>query len=97
MKSRNFSSRQAQWSTLITLQQGSGESVRSFCQSRGITTSAFYDWRARLKKKSSDLIPIEIAQEKKETFRVILKSGVALEFSERPEPEWIKALLEVVQ
>ena len=44
----------AKWRGLISEQGGSGQSVRAFCQKRGLTTSQFFAWKKRLREASGE-------------------------------------------
>ena len=38
------------WSKLIAEQEASGQTIRAFCQERGLGDHCFYYWRKRLQK-----------------------------------------------
>ena len=38
------------WRERIATQEGSGVSVKQFCQERGLSLWSFYDWRKRLRE-----------------------------------------------
>jgi hypothetical protein len=42
------------WRGLIAEQSGGGQSVRAFCQGRGLTTSQFFAWKKRLRESAAD-------------------------------------------
>jgi transposase-like protein len=42
-----------QWARMVELQEKSGQSVRVFCQERGLGEASFYSWRKRLRKEMS--------------------------------------------
>lgn len=43
--------RREQWSRMVDLQEKSGQSVRVFCQERGLTEASFYNWRQRVRNE----------------------------------------------
>ena|SRR5689334_595785 len=46
---KRSSERLAFWRQAVAQQQGSGRSIRAFCQERGLTEHSFYAWRKRVK------------------------------------------------
>jgi len=42
-----------QWTRMVEFQEKSGQSVRVFCQERGLGEASFYSWRKRLRKEMS--------------------------------------------
>ena len=49
--------RREQWRQMIAEQEKSGQSIRVYCQNRGVSEYAFYSWRQRLRKE----IPVTFA------------------------------------
>ena len=49
--------RREQWGAMIAEQESSGQSVRVYCQGRGVSEYSFYSWRQRLRKE----IPVTFA------------------------------------
>src|SRR5918993_2852790 len=41
-----------EWKRIIELQEKSGQSVKVFCQDRGLGEASFYSWRKRLRQHS---------------------------------------------
>ena len=41
-----------QWTRMVELQEKSGQSVRVFCQERGLGEASFYSWRKRLGREN---------------------------------------------
>jgi hypothetical protein len=97
MKEANFSTRREYWAALVAEQKTSGLSVPEFCRSRGIARQSFYSWVGRLKRRprSPELIRVERPQTA-EPCRITFKNGATLHFGVRPEPEWLRLLLELV-
>ena len=46
------------WRQRIAQQEKSGQSIRAFCQERGLSNPGFYAWRRRLRKPN---IPVRFA------------------------------------
>jgi hypothetical protein len=44
----------SKWHGLISEQHDSGQSVRAFCQGRGLTTSQFFAWKKRLRESGAE-------------------------------------------
>lgn len=44
----------AKWRGLIAEQSQSGQTVRAFCQDRGLRDSLFYDWKKRLREAEAE-------------------------------------------
>src|SRR3954453_10010010 len=52
----------ARWRTLLSEQQGSGQSIAAFCRARGLREGPFYEWRKRLQPaEASSFVAVEIA------------------------------------
>jgi hypothetical protein len=47
-KNQQCSSRERFWRTMVVRWQGSGLSVRAFCQQHGLSQPSFYSWRRSL-------------------------------------------------
>ena len=44
----------AKWRGLVSEQSGSSQTIVAFCRNRGLTTSQFYTWRSRLRKRTAE-------------------------------------------
>jgi hypothetical protein len=87
----NAAERREQWRQMIAEQETSGQSIRVYCQNRGVSEYAFYSWRQRLRKE----IPVTFALvETKPTpeptlIDIVLASGDRLRIpGERLRFEW---------
>ena len=49
--------RREQWRQMIAEQEKSGQSIRVYCQGRGVSEYSFYSWRQRLRKE----VPVSFA------------------------------------
>lgn len=74
---------------LVEEQERSGESVRGFCTSRGLTEKSFYVWRQRVRKRKERFVPVVVG----ERIELELASGVRLKVSKHD----LKAVLEALQ
>ena len=72
------SEREQFWRELIAAWKQSGQSVREFCQARGVTTASFYVWRRRLaahdRLRPKPLVPVRVVADA--MIEVVLPSGV---------------------
>jgi transposase-like protein len=70
------------WSALISEQEASGQSLRAFCDERGIKPNSFYRWRKRLRDNKpvqfALLEPQEEVAARGSGVEVILTSGERL-------------------
>lgn len=83
--------------------EGRGISKSTFCQWISYFNSKSSDNEKSLESKSlnepkskRDLIPVRVQEEKTLPFRIIFASGMSLEFSETPEPIWIKEMMRLI-
>lgn len=53
---------ESKWRALIKAQEKSGQTVRDFAESRGITPTTLYWWRSELKRRGTKLVPVEIVE-----------------------------------
>jgi transposase len=51
---------EARWRGLIEAQERSGLSAREFADLQGITLSTLYWWRSRLRRDTTELVPVEV-------------------------------------
>lgn len=100
-----FKSRRTQWRQVLKDQEASGLKVAEFCRERGIPTTTFYRWSRELghprrERKAEQLFSaVDVVAAKAsppEPLRVIFQSGVALHFTDCPEPEWLTELMRLV-
>jgi hypothetical protein len=71
-------SRREYWQQQIARQEQSGQSVKAFCQSQGLTEQSFYWWRKRL--EGSD-VPVRFALVQAGTNGVTSESALELVLS----------------
>lgn len=88
------------WMELLSGQAQSGQSVKNYCQARGVSASSFYRWQKLL---ASDSAPgagfhtIEIQSRPSLGVVVELPGGVSLCFSDLPPVEYLHRLSERFQ
>ncbi len=77
---------EGEWRELIGTWQKSGQSVRRFCQARGVHAASFQRWRQRLSEPESkqDFVPVVAqpapAAASSWSLEVSLPNGVSLRF-----------------
>jgi hypothetical protein len=81
----------------------SGQSMRTYAEANGLSVSAFYTWKKTLRRKGalsgspSDESPLflkaVVADYRLGRARVLLPSGVTLEFDSGTDPLWVGALV----
>ncbi len=61
VSSKGFSEREAFWRSLINEHSQSGDSIRHFCEQRGVSQPSFFAWRKRIRDrdKKSDMSATE--------------------------------------
>lgn len=59
---RNRGDREQFWRDLIQRQRHSGQSIRAFCESQGVSAPSFFSWRKRLSqdRPRSQFVPVQI-------------------------------------
>lgn len=59
---RNRGDREHFWRDLIQRQRHSGQSIRAFCDSQGVSAPSFFSWRKRLSqgRLRSQFVPVHI-------------------------------------
>ena len=64
---RSRADRERFWRDLIERQQQSGQSIRAFCDSEGVSQPSFFSWRKRLRNANgnprSRFVPVHVAAE----------------------------------
>lgn len=64
---RSPSDREQFWRDLIERQQHSGQSIREFCDWKGVSQPSFYSWRKRLQSANatarSKFVPVQVLSE----------------------------------
>ena len=80
---RQRRTRQA-WQALLDEQPRSGLSIQRFCESKGMTPSSFYSWRAKLRRgQSSALDPFGVIESMADSLWIALTPPAA-----QPEEKW---------
>lgn len=54
MTRKGSAEKQRRWRNLLKRQASSGQSVREFCETEGISQPSFYAWRKRLREVNSE-------------------------------------------
>lgn len=54
---------ESKWRALIRAQEKSGQGVREFARSKGINATTLYWWRSELRRRRSELVPVEVVEQ----------------------------------
>ena len=95
-------SRSEYWRQLIALQKQSGQSVKTFCQSRALTEGSFYWWRKRLDETDAPvrfaLVEADSNDDKRdETLELVLGSGERLRIGPDVNASALRTVLAVLR
>jgi len=86
------------WSKLIAEQESGGQTIRAFCEERGIGEPCFYYWRKRLGKTES---PVQFALLKTvasaASLELILASGERLRIGNGVDALTLRLVLDAVR
>lgn len=83
------------WADLLSGQAGSGQSVKRYCQARGVSPSSFYRWQKLLASDSgpgNGFQAIEIDSGPSSGVMVELPGGINVHFAEWPPVEYLHQL-----
>lgn len=81
------------WAALLAGYEESGQSIKSYCASQGISAASFYRWQKRLNEEEGvGFSPIEIATRPVGGLVIELPGGVCLRFSELPPVGYLGSL-----
>jgi putative transposase len=89
------------WSQLIAEQEASGQSLRAFCEERGIKPNRFYRWRKRLRQ--SQPVRFALLEPKEEIatrvpgLEVILSSGDRLRVATGVDAATLRVVLDTLR
>jgi hypothetical protein len=87
----------AYWSGLIAEQESSGQTIRGFCQERGIEDHCFYYWRKRLPRSA----PVQFALLKTVAgaapLELILANGEQLRIRKGVDAATFRLVLDVIR
>ena len=85
------------WSKLIAEQEASGQTIRAFCQERGLGDHCFYYWRKRLHKSE----PVQFALVKTVAsaapLELILANGEQLRIRNGVDAATFRLVLDIVR
>lgn len=91
---------QSFWAELLSGQAKSGQSVKEYCHTQGVSASSFYRWQKLLASDSAPGVgfhTIEIQSRPSSGVVVELPGGVSLCFSDLPPVEYLHQLSERFQ
>jgi transposase-like protein len=100
--SGRYSDRQEHWEAVIAEQKRSGQTVRGFCQQRGVAQHSFYQWRKRIGAEQS---PVRFAlvetgkpeARERAAVELVLRSGHRLRIAAGVDPGTLRTVLEVLE
>ena len=94
-------SRRNDWSRLIAEQEASGQSLRAFCEERGVKPNSFYRWRKRL--RDSRPVRFALLESKEEIvarapgLEVILTSGDRLRIADGVDVATLRLVVDTLR
>jgi transposase-like protein len=102
------SERAAYWQGLIEEHSRSGLSVPEFCKQREISSTSFYQWRAKLRRRSepvaTSLVPVKLVSTSARSqpvarccIQVVTPSGVSLTLSGGASEEDLVKVLRAIE
>ena len=90
-----------EWSQHIAAVRRSGQSAKEYCRKHRLKENQFYYWRKKLsasegvKEGKFEAIAVQPSNYTAGTpLSIRLSNGVRLEFSQEPDVEWLRALLQ---
>ena len=99
--------KQANWQSLVSEQQTSGQSVAAFCRTREVSEGLFYYWRKRLREAAPEFVEVHVAKPRPRpepsraglasTIEVRLSNGRSLIVPPEFDTNHLRALLAVVE
>jgi hypothetical protein len=100
--SSGYSDRHEHWKAVIAEQRQSGQTVRGFCQRRGVAEHSFYQWRKRL---GAERAPVRFAlvETGKEAAResaaveLVLRSGHRLRIGAGVDGATLRTVLDILE
>ncbi len=85
------------WNNLIAEQEAGGQTIRAFCQERGVGDHSFYYWRKRLQKNE----PVQFALLKTVAsaapLELILANGEQLRIRNGVDAATLRLVLDIVR
>ena len=97
----------AEWQSLVSAQQESGQTMAAFCRARELHTSQFYYWNKRLREAATpQFVEVRVAKQHLSqrdfsalgsTIEVCLSNGRSLVVAANFDASHLRALLAVVE
>ena len=102
---RSRADREQFWRDLIGRQQQSGQSIREFCDSQGVSQPSFFSWRKRLRLQNgqpeSRFLPVQIEMPDSLTsggrIEIVLDSGKRVRVEPGFDREALRDVLTVLE
>ena len=101
MKTQRIKFHQDKWKQLISEQESSATSIRTYCRKQGINEKTFYNWRKRLgdrqEMKSERFIQIKATENRSgKILRIQTPGGYRLEFEPGAEDGYVQSILSIL-
>lgn len=85
-----------QWSAMVSGQEQSGQSVKAYCTSQGISAASFYRWQRLLKGREQEVAAFQRLEIQdggpQEGIILELPGGVSLRLEQLPPAGWLRSL-----
>jgi transposase-like protein len=87
------------WSKLIAEQEASGQTMRAFCQERGIAEQSFYSWRRRLGRGKGEAVQFALLKTVASAapLELVLASGERLRIANGVDAATLRLVLDVLR
>jgi len=67
----------AQWAQIMQDRTASGQSIRSYCEAKGITRQAYFYWQRKLRERATQQLPVSAAASPENEPQALIPSGWA--------------------
>jgi hypothetical protein len=98
--------KEQQWRRWIRQWQGSGLTIRAFCERYDLSQPSFYAWRREISRRDaaiSPFVPVHLVPDEQPVcaspslFEVLLPGGATLRVPQRFDPATLRQLLAILQ
>ena len=96
--------KERQWRRWIGDWQASGQSVRAFCERRGLTVASFYAWRRVLERRAAEkaaFVPVQVVADavpaQASALEVVLTDGRAVRVAPGFDAATLRQVLAVLE
>jgi transposase-like protein len=85
------------WRKLIIEQEASGQTIRTFCEQRGIPDNSFYRWRKRLQKSAPAQFALLNTVSRGAPLELCFNSGERLRISNGVDAATLRLVLDALR